>query len=87
MLTECKVNEIFRICDDFCKEFDNEVSKNAISAEKYRGCGKRTPSITDSEVMTILIIFHSNSFRNFKHFYEIYIRDKVKHLFPNSSIL
>ena len=27
MLTECKVNEIFRICDDFCKEFDRSEER------------------------------------------------------------
>lgn len=30
MITESKVIEIFCIADDFCKEFDAEVAKNAI---------------------------------------------------------
>ena len=31
MITESKVTEIFCIADDFCKEFDGEMAKNALS--------------------------------------------------------
>lgn len=84
MLTKNKITEIFCICDYFCKGFDKEVAINVINTKKYRGCGNRITAITESEVMTILIIIHSDSFRNFKHFYELYIRDKVRHLFPDA---
>ena len=30
MITESKVTEIFCIADDFCKEFDGEMAKNAL---------------------------------------------------------
>ena len=30
MITESKVTEIFCIADDFCKEFDAEMAKNAV---------------------------------------------------------
>lgn len=29
MITESKVTEIFCVADDFCKEFEAEMSKNA----------------------------------------------------------
>ena len=32
MITESKVTEIFCIADDFCKEFDGEMAKNAKNA-------------------------------------------------------
>ena len=32
MITESKVTEIFCIADDFCKEFEVEMSKNALSS-------------------------------------------------------
>lgn len=84
MLTENKITEIFCICDYFCKVFDTEVATNAINTKKYCGCGNRTPAITESEMMTTLIIIHFDSFRNFKIFYELYIRDKVRHLYTNA---
>ena len=84
MLTENKITEIFCICDYFCKVFDTKVATNAINSKKYRGYGNRTSAITEYEMMTTLIIIHSDSFRNFKIFYELYIRDKVRHLFPNA---
>ena len=31
MITESKVTEIFCIADDFCKEFEAEMAKNASS--------------------------------------------------------
>ncbi len=30
MITEDKVTELFCIADDFCKEFNSEIKKNAI---------------------------------------------------------
>ena len=30
MITESKVTEIFCIADDFCKEFEGEMAKNAL---------------------------------------------------------
>ena len=30
MITKSKVTEIFCIADDFCKEFDAEMAKNAV---------------------------------------------------------
>lgn len=79
-----KITEIFCICDDFCREFDAETSKKAVETTKYRGCGKRKPGISDSEVMSILTIFHTNTFRNFKHFYIHFVLEHLKPLFPQA---
>lgn len=76
--------DIFCICDDFCREFDAESSKNAIEIVKYRGCGKRKLEISDSEIIIILTIFHTNTFRNFKHFYLHCVLENFKELFPKA---
>jgi hypothetical protein len=54
MLIADKVNEIFCIADDFCKEFDKNIEKNSLRADgkKHR---KRKGQMSDSEIMTILI--------------------------------
>lgn len=82
MITKDKISEIFCICDDFLKEFHAETSKNAVETTKYRGCGKRPCSMSEAEIITILICFHFNSFRNFKHYYIHYVMVHLKSEFP-----
>ena len=40
MITESKVTEIFCIADDFCKEFDGEMAKNALPSQLTLQNGK-----------------------------------------------
>lgn len=74
---------IFCEMDDFCKEFD-EYAKNKFlptnSNERKRGpsCG-----LSDSEIMTILVMFQISGYRNFKIFYCGYLIKFFKHYFPN----
>ena len=72
-----KVTEIYCIADDFCKEYNLELNKTSLSlsnasanSPKHR---KRKGRMSDAEMITILILFHSNTFRNFKHFYLFYV--------------
>ena len=83
MITESKVTEIFCIADDFCKEFEAEMAKNALPSTSHAPKRKRKCMMSDAEVITILICFHFNSFRNFKHYYLGYVCRHWKHLFPN----
>lgn len=78
-----KITEIFVLVDDFCNEFSNEFDK--LSKRKFCG-GKKTrnrlASLSDSEVITLLISFHAGQFRNFKHFYVHYAQTHLKSEFP-----
>ena len=38
----------------------------------------------DSEVITILVLFHLGCFRNFKHFYKFYVQEHLKSDFPDT---
>ena len=67
MITKSKVTEIFCIADDFCKEFDAEMAKNAVQSTPDAPKRRRKRKMSDAEVITILICFHFNSYRNFKH--------------------
>ena len=83
MLSADKVNEIFCIADDFCKEFDASIEKNSLRADgkKHR---RRKGQMSDSEIMTILICFHFNTYRNFKHYYLSYVKGYLKDSFPKA---
>lgn len=62
---------IFIQIDDFCKDFDTALIKhllpNASSSRKIT----RKPSLSNSEIMTILILFHYTRIKDFKRFYLI----------------
>lgn len=78
-----KITEIFFVTDNFCNEFKNEYSK--LSTAKLQGnkdTRNRAASMCDSEIITLLIVFHSGQFRNFKHFYIEYVCVHLKNDFP-----
>ena len=60
MLTEDKIIEIFCMADDFCKNFSQEIKKHQLQTNddddnKHRN---RPCEMSDSEIMTILLLFH-----------------------------
>jgi hypothetical protein len=38
--------------------------------------------MSDAEMITILVLFHSNTFRNFKYYYLFYVCKHLKDEFP-----
>ena len=82
MITESKVTGIFCIADDFCKEFDTELAKKSVTSTKESPQRRRKRMMSDSEIITILLCFHFNSYRNFKHYYLGCVCVQWKHLFP-----
>lgn len=78
-ITKDKVTEIFYLTDEFCQEFSKSFKPYLI------GNKAKKPSImTDSEVITILILFHFGGFRNLKHFYLFYVCNHMQEEFPNT---
>ena len=69
ILTRSKVTEIFCIADDFCKEFEVEMAKYSLASSPDAPKRRRKRMMSDSEIITILICFHFNTYRNFKHYY------------------
>ena len=68
MITEDKVTEIFCMADDFCKFFDAMTAKYTLKPtgkRKYH----RDSTMSKSEVMLIMILFHDSGYHCFKHFY------------------
>jgi hypothetical protein len=77
--TEDKITEIFYLTDEFCSEFQKSIQGHLIGNNP-----KKKPIMSQSEVISILIIFHGMQSKNIKHFYLNYIQKHLTHLFPNT---
>ena len=82
MTTDYKVTELFCIIDEFCKHFDAENAGNLLEDNSGTKRRRRQASLSDSEIMTILLYFHFGTFRNFKHYYLFFIKGTIKSYFP-----
>jgi len=82
MISDSKIIEIFCQLDDFMQEYDQVVAKAGISTSQTRK-RKRKFTMSDSEVMTIMIIFHLKSYRSLKDFYISHICKHIQDYFPN----
>ena len=51
MITESKVTEIFCIADDFCKEFEVEMSRNAIPSSPDAPKRRRKRMMSDADAV------------------------------------
>ena len=73
--------EIFCIFDEFCKIFDPELKKHLVDTpgKKHR---KRKNRMSDAEIMTILVLFHTSHHRDLKAFYLGYICQHMDKEFP-----
>ena len=71
---------LFYECDEFCREFLPRLQIFQIAeGEKHR---LRHPTLSVSEVMTILILFQTSGFRTLKTFYLQYICQHLTRSFP-----
>lgn len=84
MLTTDKITDIFFVVHEFCNEFKKTVSGHIIQKDIGKKARKRSFTLDDSEVMTILILFHAGQFRNLKHFYTQYVQTHLTSEFPKT---
>lgn len=85
MFSKDKVIEIFCIVDDFCKEFDEKIKElklGQLTGDKK--ARNRSLTMSDSEILTILICFHLGAHKTFKHYYCQIVQDHWLDLFPKS---
>ena len=81
MITESKVIELFCMADDFCKFFDEMMSKYTLKPVMKRPY-HRSSTMSKAEIMLIMILFHDSGYRCLKHFYQEKICKHMRHLFP-----
>ena len=85
MLTEDKITEIFVMADEFCKKFNEMLSRHGLMEPRPSNKRKyhRDSRMSDAEIILILIMFHSSNQKCLKHFYLDEICGYKKHLFPH----
>ena len=67
--------------DDFCIIHENQQQNKSIVFKKFRPGPK--PSLSVSEIMTILIMYQFLQYRNFKSFYNDFVCEYWGDLFPS----
>ena len=84
MIPVDKITNIYFIVDEFLKEFDTTIKEHSLSeSENYRKRNRKV-TMSQSEVMTILILFHISSVKNLKAFYKDYVQKHLNNEFPNT---
>jgi len=79
MILKTQITEIFCLVDEFMIEFKREISKMIIG-----NAPKRKPTMSSSEVITIMILFQLSAVRNFKSFYLFYVKKHLQNEFPKT---
>jgi hypothetical protein len=77
-----QITEIFVSIDDFYQEFTYQMKKNQLMSENKKR--NRAFTMSQSEIMTIMVLFHLSGYKNIKHFYAFYVKDHLKREFPHT---
>ena len=76
-----KITEIFYSVDEFCKQIEPQFKKKAIGKDGKKS-RNRAFKMSDSEIITILILFHLSGYRTLKAFYPQMICKEWRLHFP-----
>lgn len=72
--------ELFVEVDDFCQAFEARVSRQQLPGKSKRGPASM---LSGSEIITIVIDFHREGYRNFKGYYLKHVCQDLRRDFPN----
>ena len=67
------ITNLFCFIDDFTNECEKELKKRAIQSG-HIGKLTRLPGLTQGEIITIILLFQQSPCRNFKFFYNSYLK-------------
>lgn len=71
---------LFVEVDDFVQKFEGWAAKQQLPGKAKRG---PKPSLSVSEVMTLVIHFHQAGYRDFKHYYQKHVCKHLQAEFPD----
>ncbi len=63
------ITELFVCLDDFCITYEKSLQASSVTGNGKRNYKTRTPGLSLSEILTIILMFQQSSFICFKHFY------------------
>lgn len=84
MISTDKITEIYFIIDEFHKEFEKAKQGHILSEDNSLKRRNRKQTLSDSEVICIMTLFHYGNFRNLKHFYLFYVKVHMQKEFPQT---
>ena len=81
-----KIVEVFCFIDDFCEEIESFYSTPPLpeGIEKRKSAAGRKPSLSESEVLTILVLYHLSGFKCFEYYYKRLVLQELKSFFPKA---
>ena len=81
-----KITEIFCIADDFCHIYARFIKINGLASKRDKSKRKyhRDSTLSDAEVITIMILFHLMGYKCLKHFYLNEVYKNMTDLFPHT---
>ena len=83
MIPDSKAVGIYNPVDEFFKEYFRCNQKSFLGGRSLKKRRNRKFIMSGREVMTILILFHTSSFRDIKHFY-LFVRTHMNKDFPHT---
>src|SRR5512144_1133992 len=75
-----RLTELFCLMDDFCRRFEPAWERRQLTAATRKR--RRRSTLSLSELMTLVVLFHQLRFRQFKCFYLDYVRRYLHAAFP-----
>ena len=75
------ITELYSFIDDFCQIYSGYEKKQLLPSNKQRN---RLCNMSLSEIMTIMVMYHTSYAKNFKYFYKTCIEYIHKDDFPNA---
>lgn len=80
-----KIVEVFCFVDDFCKEVQAYYATHPlpVGLEPRHSAGRKA-ALSESEVLTILVLYHLSGFKCFEYFYERLLLQDLKSYFPKA---
>ncbi|WCR54575.1 MAG: hypothetical protein PG981_001597 [Wolbachia endosymbiont of Ctenocephalides orientis wCori] len=65
------ITELFCFIDDFCNSIDKNFTEKLLPSGKKP---TKTPEITHSEILTIILLYQQSGCEDFKSFYTRYVK-------------